>query len=74
MCIEEFFLFIYKKTMILLRFNAEKNWNTSENTSELIMDGVSSIHVTKSSTNCACFASQCVALFPSLRMWQTSAW
>ena len=38
------------------------------------MGGVSSIHVTKSSTNCAYLAKPCAALFPSLLVWRVLNW
>lgn len=50
------------------------NWCTSEITSEFIMVGVSSIHVTKSFITWACYARPWAALFPSLRVCWTSTW
>ena len=68
-----FFFFNLKKPFHSTKA-ACKSWFTSEEISELIMGGVSSIHVTKSSTHCAYLASPCAAMFPSLLVWQVSNW
>ena len=58
--------------MVLFQFKIEENWFTSGVTLVSIMGGISSIHVTKSSTNWAYRARPCVAIFPSLRVCLTS--
>ena len=69
-----FFLFFDLKKQFHSTKAACKSWFTSEEILELIMGGVSSIHVTKSSTNCAYLANPCAAMFPSLLVWQVSKW